>query len=97
MIPLRLPLEVRPVFEARIEEAYPLRAKKILNAIREIRGGAMNDPRFGHRMRGLGPRFDAIATIFEKTAARLGLTVRGEREMPEEPPRKRPKRQLELF
>lgn len=93
---LRLPLEVRAVFEARIEEAYPLRAKKILNATRELRGGAMNDARFGHRMRGEGARYAAIETIFEKTAARLGLNVR-ETNDPPHPEAPRKKRQLELF
>lgn len=96
-IPLRLPLEVRPVFEARIEEAYPLRAKKILNAVRDIRGGQMNDARFGHRMRGQGARFAAMDTIFTKTAARLGFELRDSEDMSEDVAHPRQKRQLELF
>ena len=97
MILVRLPMEVRPVFEARIEEAYPLRAKKIINAVREMRGGGMNDARFGHRMRGQGARFDAIETLFTKTAARLGIAHRAADDDFTDAPAPRPKRQLELF
>jgi DNA repair photolyase len=70
---LRLPAEVRPVFEQRIAEAFPDRAKRIDHAIVELRGGRKNDPRFGSRMRGNGPRWDAITALFEAQCRRLGM------------------------
>ncbi|MEM9865812.1 MAG: radical SAM protein, partial [Myxococcota bacterium] len=73
---LRLPAEVRPVFEDRLREAYPLRAKKVMSAVREMRGGRTNDPRFGSRMKGQGARWDAIAQLFEHHRRNLGLDLR---------------------
>ncbi len=74
---LRLPGPVRAVFEARVREALPLRAEKILARVREARGGRLNDPRFGHRMRGDGPHAAAIEALFRRTCARLGLDASG--------------------
>lgn len=75
LILLRLPKEVLPVFDARLEEAYPLRAGKVRHAIAHVRGGGMNDARFGMRMRGRGPRWDAIETLFEVHRKRFGLAI----------------------
>lgn len=76
MILLRLPREVQPVFEARLREAFPLRVDKVRRAIAEMRGGRMNDPRFGSRMRGTGPRWQLIETLFRTTMRRLDLQHR---------------------
>jgi len=73
---LRLPAEVRPVFEQRLREAFPDRADHVLSALRDTRAGRTNDPRFGSRMHGTGPRWDAISQLFSITCRRLGLTVR---------------------
>ncbi|HEY4107155.1 MAG TPA: PA0069 family radical SAM protein [Polyangiaceae bacterium] len=73
LIPLRLPSSVKDVFIERIREAFPLRAEKILNRVRDMRHGELNDPRFGNRMRGEGPYFEAVQLLFEQTAKRLGL------------------------
>ena len=70
---LRLPREVLPVFDARLEEAFPLRAEKVRSAIRQMRGGKLNDARFGMRMRGSGARWAIIDELFTKQARRLGL------------------------
>jgi len=96
---VRLPREVREVFEARIDEALPQRARKVKSAIRQARGGAMNDSRFGSRMRGTGARWNAIEQLFDAQARRLGLQ-RGEIEAtsaPKPEPPKKKKRQLSLF
>jgi len=69
---LRLPGSVKAVFEARIREALPLRAEKILHRVRETRGGRLYDARFGVRGRGEGPYAEAIARTFELTRRRLG-------------------------
>jgi len=73
LIPLRLPGNVKEVFAERIREALPLRAEKILSRVRDMRGGKLNDPNFGSRMRGEGPYFEAVQLLFEQTARRLGL------------------------
>ena len=74
---LRLPGPVRQVFEERVRGAMPLAADKILHRIRETRGGhKLYDARFGARGRGEGPYAEMLATMFETTAARLGLNRR---------------------
>jgi DNA repair photolyase len=73
MVMLRLPGNVLPVFEERIRSAFPLAAEKILARTREVRGGKLNDPRFGSRMRGEGEYAETIQRLFETTARRLGL------------------------
>lgn len=93
---LRLPGPVKDVFEARLRAALPLRAEKVLHRIRETRGGKMNDARFGIRGKGEGPYADAIASLFEQTAARLGFeTSRPPNDGPDT--FRRPKGQLPLF
>ncbi len=69
---LRLPGSVKQVFEQRLREALPLVADRVLHRIRETRGGQLYDPRFGARGRGEGSYADAIRSLFETTAARLG-------------------------
>jgi DNA repair photolyase len=100
---LRLPGPVKEVFEARIRAALPLRAERVLRRIRETRGGKMYDPRFGTRGTGEGVYAEAIASLFTKTAERLGLRASGMgsgREPPEETTFQRPVKpgkQLKLF
>lgn len=69
---LRLPAEVRSVFRERLEEAFPARARKVLSALREARGGRLSESRFGARMTGSGPRWRMIAELFELERRRLG-------------------------
>jgi DNA repair photolyase len=76
MIPLRLPGSVEPVFVERLREALPLRAEKVLARVREMRGGKLNDPRFGSRMQGDGPYIETVRLLFDQTARRLGLAAR---------------------
>jgi DNA repair photolyase len=70
---LRLPGPVKEVFESRLRAALPARAEKILHRLRETRGGALYDPRFGIRGRGEGHYAAAIDGLFWATARRLGL------------------------
>lgn len=96
MIPLRLPAEVGPVFEQRLREALPDRADRVLHAVEEIRGGKRNDSRFGQRMTGQGPRWEAIRQLFHATCRRHGLNSR-EYERPETSTFRRPTSQLSLL
>lgn len=72
-IMLRLPGAVKELFCAWLEENYPDRAAKVLEAIRQVRGGRLADSRFGVRMRGEGVRAEAIAQLFGVTCRHLGL------------------------
>lgn len=91
MVMLRLPGPVRQVFEERLREALPLRADRVLGRLRDVRSGALNDPRFGTRMRGEGPYAEATQVLFSRTAARLGLRV-GRHEPAAPTPFRRPPR-----
>jgi DNA repair photolyase len=73
MTMLRLPAEVLPVFDARLEEAFPERAQKVRNAVLEMRGGKMNVSAFGERFEGKGARWSAIQQLFDLHCKRLGL------------------------
>lgn len=72
---LKLPGSARQVFEERLREKLPARAGRVLHRIRETRGGALDDRRFGHRMRGEGPYAQAIADLFERGARREGFDL----------------------
>jgi DNA repair photolyase len=70
---LRLAGNVRHVFLSRLREAFPLRAERVVHGIREMRGGALNDSRFGARMRGEGAYWESIRALFQLHKKRLGL------------------------
>lgn len=72
-IPLRLPGAVREVFFERLAKAAPEAVRRVEARIRDLRGGRLNDPRYGERMRGAGPYWDAVHALFQKTASRVGL------------------------
>ncbi|MDX6770766.1 MAG: PA0069 family radical SAM protein [Elusimicrobiota bacterium] len=72
-VPLRLPHQLGPLFEDWLERHYPDRKAKVLSQIAAIRGGRLNDPRFGTRMRGEGVFADHLAALFKLTCRRLGL------------------------
>jgi hypothetical protein len=83
------------VFTARLREAFPLRADKVLSLLQAMRGGRTNDPRFHSRMRGGGARWQVIEALFRTTAQRLGLSA--ERGEPDVSPFRRPFQQQGLF
>ena len=70
---LRLPLEVRELFEEWLAEHRPLAAAHVMSLIRDARGGRANDPRFGHRMSGAGAYAEILGQRFAATARRLGF------------------------
>lgn len=70
---LRLPLTVAPVFEQWLERAFPEKKDKVLGRIRAIRGGKLNDSRFGSRMRGEGIFADHISRLFHVARHKAGL------------------------
>lgn len=73
MVVLRLPWEVRPLFQDWLERHYPQRSTRVMARIREMRGGRDNDARFESRMTGQGVWADLLRQRFEKACGRLGL------------------------
>ena len=70
---LRLPRTVEPVFLDWLERAVPSKKERILARLRELRGGELNDPRFGSRFRGSGIWADTYRQMFELGMRRAGL------------------------
>ncbi len=68
-----MPLTVAPIFEQWLERNVPGKKDKVLNRIRAIRGGKLNDPRFGARMRGEGIFADQISQMFHVARRKVGL------------------------
>ena len=73
---LRLPHEVRDLFEEWLLRHYPLKAAHVLGLLRQARGGRDDDTRFGLRLRGEGVLADLIEHRFEVACRRLGLERR---------------------
>ena len=72
-IVLRLPLEIKELFEEWLRQHRPDRAERVLSLIRQTRGGALYQAEFGKRMRGEGPIADLLASRFAVAVKRLGL------------------------
>ena len=70
---VRLPHEVEQIFVEWLETSFPTRAAKVLHQLREMRGGALNDPRFGSRFTGQGPLAELLQRRFEVACRRLGF------------------------
>jgi DNA repair photolyase len=74
-VPLRLPFGLAPLFEEWLTLHEPLKKEKVLNRLRGIRGGRLNDPNFGSRLRGEGEYANHLRRIFELTCRKVGLNV----------------------
>ena len=75
-IVLRLPHAVAPLFEQWLQTHFPDKKDKVLNRVRGMRGGRLNDPAFGKRMRGEGIFAEQISRMFEVARRKAGLTER---------------------
>ena len=73
---LRLPGAVAGLFEAWLEEHFPDRKDKVLNRVRDLRGGKLYDSSFGSRMTGQGIFADQVKAVFETAKRRYGLDQR---------------------
>ena len=71
---LRLPNEVNPLFQEWLQAHFPERAARVMNRIRDMRGGKDYDSDFAKRMHGEGVWADLIRQRFEKAAQRLGMS-----------------------
>ncbi|MBV8393168.1 MAG: PA0069 family radical SAM protein [Alphaproteobacteria bacterium] len=70
---LRLPLEIKDLFDEWLRANRPDRAERVLSLIRQMRGGALYQAEFGTRMRGEGPIAQLLAARFQAAVKRLGL------------------------
>jgi DNA repair photolyase len=73
---LRLPHELKQIFEDWLQAHFPDRASHVLNLVREARAGALYDARFGQRFSGTGPYADLLARRFQRAARQWGLEER---------------------
>ncbi|WP_050476958.1 PA0069 family radical SAM protein [Herbaspirillum rhizosphaerae] len=102
---LRLPWEVNPLFQQWLLTHFPERANRVMNRIREMRGGKDNDSDFATRMRGEGVWADLIRQRFDKAVQRSAMHQRGWFDMldasqfvpPARPPRVSLSGQFNLF
>jgi DNA repair photolyase len=70
---LRMPWEVNPLFQQWLHAHFPDRAQRVMNRIRDIRGGKDYDSDFSKRMHGEGIWADLIRQRFTKAVKRLGM------------------------
>lgn len=70
---VHLPYGVKDLFVDWLTRHRPERKDKVLNRIREMRGGKLNDPRFGYRMRGEGVFAEQIRALHKTACRRAAL------------------------
>jgi DNA repair photolyase len=70
---LRLPLEIKDLFDEWLRANRPDRAERVLSLIRQMRGGALYQAEFGLRMKGEGPIAQLLSARFQAAVKRLGL------------------------
>jgi DNA repair photolyase len=70
---VRLPWEINPLFQEWLQTHFPERAERVMNRIRDMRGGKDYDANFATRMRGEGLWADMIRQRFIKGLKRYGL------------------------
>ena len=70
---VRLPYGVAPLFQKWLEIHFPDRKEKVLNRLRSIRGGKLNESQWGTRMHGEGIFADQISQLFEVARRKAGI------------------------
>lgn len=71
---LRLPLEISPMFQDWLQEHFPDRAQKVMNIVRQSRGGSDYRSAFGERMRGTGHFADLLNSRWKISCKKLGYS-----------------------
>lgn len=74
---LRLPGAVTDLFTQWLDDNVPLRKDKVLNRIREVHGGVLDDRQFGRRMGGTGTYANQLGDLFRLARLRAGIPERG--------------------
>ncbi|MDB5443236.1 MAG: nitrogenase cofactor biosynthesis protein NifB [Phenylobacterium sp.] len=75
-VALRLPLEIKDLFQEWLATDHPDRAARVMSLIRQIRGGKDYDSQWGKRMKGEGPIAALMSRRFAAAKKRYGLDVR---------------------
>ena len=75
-IPLRMPCAVKDIFSDWLTRHFPDRKENVLNRIRSLRGGKLNDANFNSRMRGEGVWAEQLQQMFHVAARKHGLNQR---------------------
>ena len=70
---LRLPREIKDLFQEWLEQSTPDRARRVMSLVRQMRGGRDYDPAWRTRMKGEGPIADMLAKRFAIAKRRFGL------------------------
>ena len=70
---VRLPYGVAPLFEKWLGRHFPDRKEKVLNRLRSLRHGKLNDSRWGTRMSGKGIFADQIGQMFKVARRKAGI------------------------
>jgi DNA repair photolyase len=70
---LRLAPPLDQLFERWLDEHFPAKKSRVLNRIRDVRGGRLSDSTWFQRQRGRGEYADQIAQLFEAAARKHGL------------------------
>lgn len=70
---VRLPYAVKDLFQEWLEQHFPDRKEKVLNRIRDMRGGKLYESEFGKRFHGEGEFSEQIRNMFAIQTKKLGL------------------------
>jgi DNA repair photolyase len=70
---LRLPHELKALFEEWLREHYPGRAAHVLSLLKQMHGGSVYDSTFHARQRGAGPFAALLQARFDRARRALGL------------------------
>ncbi|MFO7190492.1 MAG: PA0069 family radical SAM protein [Pseudomonadota bacterium] len=73
---LRLPHELKDLFQEWLAQHYPLRAERVMARVRDMRGGMAYNSRWRERQTGTGTYAELLAQRFDKACRRLGLNAR---------------------
>jgi DNA repair photolyase len=76
MVLLRLPLEVRPLFEEWLEVHVPGKAEHVMSLLRAMRGGKAYDASYGQRFTGQGRGAALLRWRFGTACRKLGLETK---------------------
>lgn len=96
---LRLPLEIKDLFQEWLAAERPDRAARVMSLVRQMRGGKDYDAAWGKRMRGDGPIADLIRARFLLACRRFGLNASHRRrlDLSQFRPPPSPQGQMDLF
>ena len=70
---LRLPREIKDLFQEWLGLSAPDRARRVMSLVRQMRGGRDYDPAWQTRMKGEGPIAEMLAKRFAIAKRRYGL------------------------